>query len=276
VADIDKKPTRGGLVHPWYLRLLPSYELKSTCFAINFTQGSVGRDSVRAEKKPERICERVFQVGGPDMTSGQDCCVYLVDGGGELALIDAGCGPSYKSLVANIIRLGFEPEDLRWVILTHCHIDHAGGAGRFRTDFGARLIARSEDAVPMEKGDRLMTGAFLYGVEFEPLRIDRQLSLEQEEVEVGDLTLEALFTPGHSPGSMSVYLDIADLRVLFGQDIHGPFHPDFGSDIGEWRSSMEKLLALDADILCEGHFGIYSPAGAVRSYIEGYLDSFSR
>jgi glyoxylase-like metal-dependent hydrolase (beta-lactamase superfamily II) len=108
------------------------------------------------------------------------------------------------------------------------------------------------------------------------LSIDRRLSLEQEEVIVGDLTLEALFTPGHSPGSMSVYLDIGGLRVLFGQDIHGPFHPDFGSNIEIWRSSMEKLIALDADILCEGHFGIYSPASAVRSYIEGYLERLSR
>jgi glyoxylase-like metal-dependent hydrolase (beta-lactamase superfamily II) len=231
---------------------------------------------VVAEKKPEKICERVFQVGGPDITSGQDCCVYLVDGGTELALVDAGCGPSYKSLIANIIRLGFEPEDIRSVILTHCHIDHVGGAERFRADCGATLIARAEDAVPMEQGDRLMTGAFLYGVKFKPLSIDRKLSLELEEVKAGDLTLKALFTPGHSPGSMSVYIDTAGLRVLFGQDIHGPFHPDFGSDIATWRSSMEKLLALNADILCEGHFGIYSPAGAVRSYIEGYLERFSR
>jgi len=231
---------------------------------------------VRTEKKPEKVCEHVFQVGGPDITSGQDCCVYLVDGDRELALIDAGCGPSYKSLVANIIRLGFEPENLRSVLLTHCHIDHVGGAERFRADFGAELIARAEDAVPMENGDRLMTGALLYGVKFEPLSIDRRLSLEQEEVGVGDLTLEALFTPGHSPGSMSVYLDIGGFRVLFGQDIHGPFHPDFGSNIEIWRSSMEKLIALDADILCEGHFGIYSPASAVRSYIEGYLERLSR
>jgi len=231
---------------------------------------------MKTGKKPEKVCERVFQVGGPELTSGKDCCVYLIDGGGELALIDAGCGPSYKNLVANVMRLGFEPENIKSVILTHCHIDHAGGAGRFRTDFGATLIARVEDAVPMESGDRLMTGAFLYGMEFEPLTIDRKLSSEQEGLEVGDLTLEAVFTPGHSPGSMSLYLDVEGMRVLFGQDVHGPFHPDFGSDIDKWRSSMERLLALDADVLCEGHFGIYSPASSVRSYIEGYLERFGR
>src|SRR5450756_1062487 len=81
---------------------------------------------MKTGKKPEKVCERVFQVGGPELTSGKDCCVYLIDGGGELALIDAGCGPSYKNLVANVMRLGFEPENIKSVILTHCHIDHAG------------------------------------------------------------------------------------------------------------------------------------------------------
>src|SRR5450756_3127136 len=77
---------------------------------------------MKTGKKPEKVCERVFQVGGPELTSGKDCCVYLIDGGGELALIDAGCGPSYKNLVANVMRLGFEPENIKSVILTHCHI----------------------------------------------------------------------------------------------------------------------------------------------------------
>jgi hypothetical protein len=45
----------------------------------------------------------------------------------------------------------------------------------------------------------------------------------------------------------------------------------FGSDIQDWKDSMEKLIALEADILCEGHFGTYQPKGKVKSYIEGYL-----
>lgn len=227
------------------------------------------------ERKPFKVCDRVFQVGGPDMTSSQDCCVYLIDGNGPLAMVDAGYGPSYKYILANIIRLGFEPENLDSILLTHCHIDHVGGAAAFRREFGPRLIAHVEDSSPLESGDRVMTAAFMYGVKFDPLAIDRKLSQEEEDTEVGDLTLKAVFTPGHSPGSVSAYLDASGARVLFGQDIHGPFHPDFGSDIEAWRNSMARLLALDADILCEGHFGIYSPSDAVRSYIEGYLERFS-
>ena len=58
---------------------------------------------------------------------------------------------------------------------------------------------------------------------------------------------------------------------MFGQDIHGPFNREWGSDIDQWRRSMERLLELEADILCEGHFGIFEPAHQVRQYIESYL-----
>ncbi|HEY5533125.1 MAG TPA: MBL fold metallo-hydrolase [Candidatus Anoxymicrobiaceae bacterium] len=231
---------------------------------------------MRSEKSPSKVCDRVYQVGGPDLSSGQDCCVYLLDGGGPLCLIDSGCGPGYKSIVANIIRVGFEPARIDTLLLTHCHIDHVGAASLFRAEYGVDIVTHEKDSAPLEEGDRLMTAAFLYGVRLDPITIDRKLELDEEEIVVGDLVLRTLLTPGHTPGSISAYTDIDKTRVLFGQDIHGPFHPDFGSDIKEWRHSMDSLLALDADILCEGHFGIYSPSDAVRAYIEGYLEHFAR
>jgi glyoxylase-like metal-dependent hydrolase (beta-lactamase superfamily II) len=63
-------------------------------------------------------------------------------------------------------------------------------------------------------------------------------------------------------------------KVLFGQDIHGPFNQAWGSDLDQWKKSMQKLLDLEADILCEGHLGIYSPAAEVRRYIESYLQQY--
>jgi hypothetical protein len=69
-------------------------------------------------------------------------------------------------------------------------------------------------------------------------------------------------------------MDKSGKRILFGQDIHGPFFAEFGSDIGLWQTSMEKLLALKADVLCEGHFGVYRPNEKVTDYIERYLDEY--
>lgn len=226
------------------------------------------------ERKPFKICERVYQVGGSEMTSPQDCGVYLVDGRNHLALVDSGCGPSFKNLSLNLMRLGFDPRDLDFVLLTHCHMDHVGGAALFREEYGAAIVAHRLAATPLEQGDRTMTGAFLYGLRLDPMDIDRKIERDCERLEIGDLVLVTIHSPGHSPGSICAYLDVSGTRVLFGQDIHGPFHPDFGSDIGKWRDSMERLLELEADILCEGHFGVISPSDAVRAYIESYLERF--
>ena len=53
--------------------------------------------------------------------------------------------------------------------------------------------------------------------------------------------------------------------------IHGPFASVFGSDIGVWRKSMHDLIALSADILCEGHYGVFRGEQAVREFIEDHL-----
>ena len=57
-------------------------------------------------------------------------------------------------------------------------------------------------------------------------------------------------------------------KVLFGQDLHGPFNDSFLSNLKDYQLSMQKLLDLDADILCEGHLGIFQPADKVKRYIE--------
>ena len=112
-------------------------------------------------------------------------------------------------------------------------------------------------------GDPVLTAANWYESDFPPTKIDERLSGPEGALGPGG-ELKWLHTPGHTPGSICLYLDRAGERVLFGQDIHGPFLPSFKSDINLWKSSMEKLLALDADVLCEGHFGIFRPRDRVK------------
>ena len=67
------------------------------------------------------------------------------------------------------------------------------------------------------------------------------------------------------------YTDSEGKKILFGQDIHGPFMPEFNSNIEDWRASMKEVLALRADILCEGHFGVFKGKDAVKQFINGQL-----
>jgi len=75
----------------------------------------------------QHIVPHVYQIGGSDITDPKDCSVYLIDTG-ELVLIDTGAGASVNKIVANIERLGLDPSKISAIILTHCHIDHIGGA----------------------------------------------------------------------------------------------------------------------------------------------------
>jgi glyoxylase-like metal-dependent hydrolase (beta-lactamase superfamily II) len=222
---------------------------------------------------PKEILRDIYLVGSSDMTDPKDCSIYLLDLG-ELVLIDAGAGTNVNAIIHNVKELGLDPDNISTVVLTHCHIDHAGGAHEFSKRFGARIVIHHLDAAAVENGDKALTGASWYGVNFAPLSVDVKLVKDEEFLYFGSQKVVCLHTPGHTPGSISLYLDKEDKRVLFGQDIHGPFLAEFGANMSHWQKSMETLLTLNADILCEGHFGVYKPAHTVRQYIERYLDEY--
>ena len=209
-------------------------------------------------------------VGSAEISHPYDCCVYLLDVG-ELVLIDSGAGRSFDKLVSNIKRLGFDPNRLKTIVVTHAHIDHIGPLYRFKEVFGVKVIAHELDAEAVEQGGEVAAEA--YGVAYTSCLIDLRIQGSEETLRFGTHELKIVHIPGHTPGSIAAYLDSDKKRVLFGQDIHGPYYPEWGADPAQARQSLQRLIELRADILCEGHFGIYQPAAAVERYIRAYLDS---
>lgn len=212
-------------------------------------------------------------VGGSGFSAPEDAYVYLVDAGSEQVLIDSGVGYGIDRIEDNIRSLGFEPAGVWHIIATHCHIDHIGGLAAWKERYGSKIIAHELDRAGIEGENNALTAASMYGVDYRQVLVDTLLSGELQELMLGDLKFNFLHTPGHTPGSISVYIDTKDGRVLFGQDIHGPFSPAWGSDLKQWRMSMQKLLALKADVLCEGHAGVYR-GEKVGKYIESYLERY--
>ena len=219
--------------------------------------------------RPFEIHRGIYMVGGPEMTDGRDGCVYLLDFK-ELILIDSGAGWSVDQIEENIRLLGFNCSRLTKVILTHCHIDHAGGAPLLRSRYGSQLCIHELDAIPLESGDSKRTAATWYQTTFPPTPVDVRLRSPDDTIRIGNENIICLHTPGHTPGSISVYLDRDGKRILFAQDLHGPLLKEFGSDFDDWDQSTQKLLDLQADILCEGHFGIYGSKREVKEYILSY------
>ena len=223
----------------------------------------------------ELIVEGIFLVGGTDLSHPQDAAVYVVQCGEEIVMIDCGAGKDPDAIVENIQEAGLDPRGITTLILTHCHVDHIGSVAYFRDTFRCAIVAHDLDADAIESGDRILTAARWYNTTLPKVTVDSRLKENHEVISCGEHQIHCLHTPGHTPGSISLYMDRQGSRILFGQDIHGPFSREFNSDIGKWRLSMEQLLELKADILCEGHFGIYKPQERVKRYIQGYLDQYA-
>lgn len=225
-------------------------------------------------KKVIEVCPHIYQVGGDRLSNAEDCLVYLLEGPNTSVLIDTGAGKSVQKILDNITAAGIEIESIKYIIATHGHIDHIGGLHEIKQALQAEVIAHQLDLPAIEEGLPQLTAANWYGVKYKPVKVDMVLSGETDTICLEDLQLNWIHIPGHTPGSIAVLANMNGKKILFGQDIHGPFNQAWGSDLDQWKDSMHKLLALEADILCEGHFGIYSPASEVRRYIESYLQQY--
>jgi glyoxylase-like metal-dependent hydrolase (beta-lactamase superfamily II) len=219
--------------------------------------------------KSFEITKDIYIVGGPEITDSRDGCVYLINLG-ELILIDTGAGWSVGKIIKNIEKLGFDAQTVKKIILTHCHIDHIGGVPEIKKRLGSKIYIHKLDAPPLENGDQTLTAAVWYQTKFPPTSVEVKFNNPEEILRIGGEKIVCLHTPGHTLGSISIYLDRDGKRILFAQDLHGPLLEEFGSNLEDWDHSTKKLLDLNADILCEGHFGIYKTKKGVRDYILSY------
>ncbi len=218
-----------------------------------------------------QIMDNLWQVGGGELTSSADAAAYLIRFGKKAALIDSGTGTGHSALVANIEACLPSFVDLEFLFLTHCHFDHSGGAQGIRETFGCKIVVHELDATYLQQGDNEVTAASWYGTSIPPLEIDMVLKGENTTLKCGNGQLEAIHWPGHSPGSVVFTTQIEEKLILFGQDIHGPIHPSLLSDQEMYQQSLKKILQLNADLLLEGHYGVFQGRSQVEKFIGSFL-----
>ena len=166
------------------------------------------------KKKTVEIVPGVYMVGGPGVSSGDDCCVYLIESNDELCIIDTGAGKSAGMILDQIKKAGFDLEQVRFIVITHGHIDHIGGLKKFKEALKAQVIAHELDLPAIEEARPELTAQAWYGVKYEGVKVD-QILTRDESFSLGNIEFYCLHTPGHTPGSISVYADIVGSKVLF-------------------------------------------------------------
>ncbi len=125
-------------------------------------------------------------------------------------LINTGMPPSGPMIETAIRQLGFRPEDIKLLLAGHAHVDHAGGHAYIKKISGARVAMLEAEKALLESGGKT---DFLYGSTpaflFEGVTVDRVLS-DGETIRLGDVSLTAKHTPGHTRGSTTFIMDVVD------------------------------------------------------------------
>ena len=206
------------------------------------------------------------------------------------AVIDTGTGANRESLFETVEAIGIDREAVAWILPTHAHLDHAGGAGHLAERYENAAVRLPEKGVRhLVDPDALVAGTksavgdqWQYYDEPVPVPEDRISGLtEGDRIDLGDRELVVHEAPGHAPHH--AFYHEPDAGVVFTADAAGIYVPEVDSvrptapppqfDLDQCLRDLSAIEALDPAYLCFGHFGPreYDPSligEAKRAYVE--------
>lgn len=204
--------------------------------------------------KPFRIAGTVYYVGTKGLAA------YLIVSHRGAILLDGTTAENASLIEHNIEAVGIPLHAVRLLISDHAHQDHVGGLAQIKRDTGAELIASAGDAWALEHG-RARGDTNYEPKPFAPIKVGRVVR-DDERIQLGDVTLTAYLTPGHTPGCTSWSTTVRDqgrrLNMLFlcsitvaGNILVGNHaYPQIASD---YRATFHKLGSMKADIVLPSH-----------------------
>lgn len=153
--------------------------------------------------KPFQIINNLYYVGDKRV------CAHLIDTGDGLILFDAGFQHTIHLLIQSIWSLGFDPADVKYLILSHGHFDHFGACNEFRSLYGTKSFMSKVDCEMLRNTPK----AGLLDMNPNPYAQLPVIDYEFEDGEIislGNTQIECVLSPGHSPGTTSFFFDITD------------------------------------------------------------------
>ena len=216
-----------------------------------------GRDGWSDAAPPAHVFGNVYMVGTCGITA-----LLITTPKGHF-LIDGATNEAADGIAANIRTLGFDPRDVRYLLATHEHLDHAGGLARLKQITGAKFATREAARLGMETGLPLADDP-QHGIHpaFPGIKAE-QIIADGETLQIGKQQINVIATPGHTPGGTSytwkscegsicrslVYAD--SLNAVSGDAYRFTDHPAY---VVTLRSSLARIEAInDCDILISPH-----------------------
>ena len=218
--------------------------------AVAFAQSDATSRSWNEPVKPFRILENFYYVGAVEITS------FLITSPEGHILIDGGFVETAPQILRNIRTLGFKPEDVKILVISQAHFDHAGGLAELKKRTGARLFASKEDAALLARGGKQDFG-FGDRFPYPAVKADQFVS-DNQQIRVGNNVLTAHLTPGHTKGCTSYTMVVKDRNVLFDCSTSVPGYnltsiPAYPNIIDDYEHSFRVLKALACDIPLGAH-----------------------
>lgn len=202
---------------------------------------------------PFKVIGNIHYVGTEGVSA------YLITSPKGHILIDGILAQSVPQIIANIKTLGFDVRDVKYLLNSHAHIDHAGGLAGLQRASGATMIASAADKPYLEEGD--IGHGPSGGMKFPPVRVDRVIG-DRGQVRLGGVTLTAHLTPGHSPGCTSWSMaakgnDGINRQIFFhcsgtvaGQSLVPEAYPEI---VANFRKTFAKVRTFKADVFLANH-----------------------
>ena len=231
-----------------------------------------------APHEPFRIGDNLYYVG----TAGLGA--YLLTSPQGHVLIDGAMPTSAKMIEANIEKLGFKPGDVKVLLNTHAHFDHAGGLAELKADTGAKLYAAAGDRQALETGT-YVGSEDVKAFDFAPVRVDHVLK-DGEQVRLGSIVLTAHLTPGHSGGcttwTFPVKMDGAERQALLycstsvtaNRLVSKTKGPQYPGIVADYEATFAKLKTLQADVFLAPHAEQFGLAGKRAKLAAGEPNPF--
>ena len=215
--------------------------------------------------EPFKVFGALHYVGANDITS------YAFATPEGLILLDGGFPETAAIILENLAKLGFRIEDVKVLINSHSHFDHAGGLAELAAKSGAEVFASARDADQLEAGGK---GDFAWGDEgaFPPVEVDRRLA-DRDTVTLGGLTLTAHVTAGHTRGCTTWTATLEEgnekREAVFVCSVSVPDpsayrladNPRYPEIADDYAASYERLRSFAPDLFFAAHGGFFDLDG---------------